>query len=458
MSSRKTAKNTKNVRFKKTEDKPKQKSKYDEESSSEEEQKPVSKNNSQNDKSDKANSAKKNMLKGLMFGSALGEAIGLQFKNKTSEDIVSRSESDKLFMESEYNLGFPYRNMINGVPICDWIDKTDQLIIVMDTLRECISNNRLADYSKIQFNDPPVRELRLKTDESHKLHTSEKNLSPEKLFGHRLKIWCTDGFPAIGDDCGKGVEGMILQTTTRVGYVRNPIGTAQNIWTHRNKPATNSCVPRSAIIGIVDNYSDMLRLADRFCHITHPDPRCRAAAIIMAHMIHTISHTKVRKEKLEDMMMVSYMVGRNFLKDSKHKTQLDKYFYSTLDGLELNVEGVSDFCFRALGAGIWALRFVCRTKDLKNVYLRVIKRIVYCGGDATTNSSVAGLLMGAWLGYDKLPKLVEEMPNNDWLNESIDKFLKQKIVESADSESESEYTDESESEEEYESDSQDVYD
>lgn len=452
MSSRNTSKkSSKNVRFKESNDQPKS-------SNSKNLKNPRNQKNLKNPKNTEP-SSKKDTLKGLIFGCALGEAIGLQFKNGSPEDIISRSESNKLFMESEYNLGFPYRNTVNGVPVCDWVDKTDQLIIVMNTLRECIANNRLVGYSRIQFNDPVVKELRLKTDESHKLHIPEKNLSAEKLFGHRLKIWCTDGFPDIGDNCGKGVEGMILQTTTRVGYVRNPIGTAQNIWIHRNKPATNSCVPRSSIIGIVDNYGDMIRLADRFCQITHPDPRCRASSIIIAHLIHTFTHTKVKKENIEDVIMVSYMVGRNFLKDSKHKTQLDKYCYNTLDGLELNVEGVSDFCFRALGVGIWALRYLCRTKNLKNVYLRVIKRVVYCGGDATTNASVAGLLMGCWLGYEKLPKLVEEMPNNDWLNELIDKFLKQKVIE--DIESDSEYSGsetEDDSSESEESESKDIYD
>ncbi len=406
---------------------------------------------------DNDSNPKRNMVMGLIYGSALGEAIGLQFKNKSSEDIVSRSESDKLFKDSEHNLGFPYRNTVNGVPANDWVDKTDQLIIAMDTLRECIANNRLVGYSKIQFNDLPVRELRLKTDESHRIHTSDKQLSPEKLFGHRLKIWCTDGFPALGDDCGKSVEGMILQVATRFGYVRNPIGTAQNIWVHRNKPATNSCVTRSSIIGIVDNYNDMIRLADRFCQITHPDPRCRASSIIIAHIVHTFTHSKVKKEKIEDSIMVSFMVGMNFLKDPKHKTQLEKYYYSDLDKLELNTEGVADFCFRALGAGIWALRYLCRTKNTKDIYLRVIKRIVYCGGDTTTNASVAGLLMGVWLGYDKLPKLIEELPNKEWLDDLVNKFLKQKVVESHKEESESESESDSE-ESKSESEEGDIYD
>lgn len=416
-------------------------------------------NDQKKSKDDNLKNPKRNMLMGLIYGSALGEAIGHQFKNKPPEEIVSRSETDKVFKDSVYNLGFPYRNTVNGVPTCDWVDKTDQLIVVMDTLRECIANNRLSGYSKIQFNDPPVKELRLKTDESHRIHTSEKNLSPEKLFAHRLKIWCTDGFPALGDDCGKGVEGMILQVATRDGYVRNPIGTAQNIWVHRNKSSTNSCVPRSSIIGIIDNYSDMIRLADRFCQITHPDPRCRASSIIIAHIVHTFTHSKVKKDKIEDAIMVSFMIGMNFLKDPKHKTQLEKYYYSTLDKLELNTEGVADFCFRALGAGIWALRYLCRTKNTKDIYLRIIKRIVYCGGDTSTNASVAGLLVGVWLGYDKLPKLIEELPNKKWLDDLVNKFLKQKIVESHHTEeSESESESSESGSEESESEEGDIYD
>jgi len=404
---------------------------------------------------DKVDKNKENILKGLLYGSALGEAIGLQFKNKSPEDLIARSESDPIFKNNK--LGFPYKNAVNGFPVCDWGDKTDQLIIVMDTLRECISNNRIAGYSKIRFNDPIVKELRLKTDESHKLHTTEKQLSPEKLFGHRLKIWCTDGFPNLGDDCGKGVEGMILQITTRQGFARNPIGIAQNIWIHRNKPATNSCVARSSIIGIIDNYNDMIRLADRFCNITHPDVRCRTSSIIIAHLVHTFTHSKVKKENLEDTIMVSIEVGKRFLRDAKHKSQLETYCYSSLAKLELSKEGVSDFCFRALGAGIWALRYIARATNTKNIYLRVIKHIVYEGGDAGCNASVAGLLMGVWLGYSKLPiNLIEKMPNNEWLDEMIKKFINQKTVISnhnSESESESEYESSEESSEDV-----DIYD
>ena len=99
----------------------------------------------------------------------------------------------------------------------------------METLRNCIMNGRLTGYATRQFNDPIVRELRLKTNEAHNLHMPEKQLSPDQLFAHYLKIWCTHGFPTLGDDCGRGCDGMTLQVTTRVGYVKNPIGTAQNI-------------------------------------------------------------------------------------------------------------------------------------------------------------------------------------------------------------------------------------
>lgn len=370
--------------------------------------------------------AKKDILMGLLYGSALGEAIGLQFR-KPLDEIISRSESDPAFRDSTYKLGFPYQNMINGFPVCDWGDKTDQLIVVMETLRECVSNNRIEGYSRNRFDDPPVRELRLKTDESHKLYLAENKLSPEKLLAHRLKVWCAEGFTTLDDTCGKGAEGMLLQTTTREGYVRNPIGVANNVWIHRNRPATNSCVTRSAIIGTVDSINDMIAIADRFCQITHPDPRCRASSIIMAHLIYTFTHSVVKKDKLEDAIYMSVEIGKRYLKDAKHKTQLDTYCYSTLEKLELNREGITDFCLRSLGAGIWALRYLSRASKMDNIFLRIIKRIVYQGGDASSNGSTAGALIGAWLGHSKLPDLIKEMPNNKWLNDMVVKYLNQKV-------------------------------
>ena len=147
--------------------------------------------------------------------------------------------------------------------------------------------------------------------------------------------------------------------------------------------------------------------------------------------------------------MTGVELGKRKLTDKKkHISQLETYCYNTLDGLDLDKDAVSDFCFRALGAGIWALRYVARAKNMENIFVRVIKRIILEGGDADCNASVAGSLLGTWLGYTKLCQngilsVIERMPNKKWLVDQITKYVNQKKM-SSDSDSESEESPESE--------------
>ena len=360
-------------------------------------------------------------VKAVMFGAGLGDAIGLLTELKTADDI-------KEMYPKKSDLVFPPPEALRGYTLGDWTDETDQLIVVLDTLKECLASGRLNGYASKRFNDPPVNNLRLKTDQSHRIHMPAGQLPPENLFAYKLKHWVLEGFPAVGDDIGKGCESIVHQISTRMGFVRNPIGIARNIWMRRNKPVTNSCVPRSAAIGLLDDFPTIFRVTERFCLTTHPDPRNVAACVIVSYLVHTFTHHDVPRNKIEDIIMLAVRHGKQVLAHSKkHRHQLDKYCYSSLVDLDLDKEGVSDYAFRAVGSGIWALRYIARAKRRKDLFQRAILRIVREGGDADCNAATAGALMGAYMGYKKLPKKwIESMPHRRWLDQIIEKFVKAK--------------------------------
>jgi ADP-ribosylglycohydrolase len=362
-------------------------------------------------------------VKAVVFGVAIGDAVGLLTEMKKKQELSEIYKDVNPFR-------FPPKESVRGFNIGDWTDETDQLVIAIETLKESINNDRLTDYSKRQFNDPVVGELRLKTDTTHRVSNASKKLSPEVLFADKLKFWVIEGFPSLGDDIGKGCEGMTHQIATRHGYVKNPVGIARNIWSRRSRPATNGCIPRSSIIGLLDDFPTVFKVTERFCLITHPDPRCVAACVVFTYLIYTITHHEVPQEKIEDIVMLAINQGKNLLTNKKHQKQLDKYCYSSLKDLELDEDGNVDHVFKTLGVAIWALRYVARAKRRKNLFTRVIMHIIMEGGDADCNAAAAGALMGAWLGLEELPtKWMQAMPHREWLNDHIQKFVNAKFGE-----------------------------
>jgi len=265
-------------------------------------------------------------VQAVLFGAALGDAVGLLTELKSETDINE-------MYPKKTDLVFPSPEPLRGYTLGDWTDETDQLIVVLDTLKDCSSNGRLNNYSKQIFNDPSVKELRLKTDSSNRVHKPVSQLSPEQLFAYKLKYWVTEGFPAIGDDVGKGCESLVHQISTRAGFIKNPIGIAQNIWQRRGKPVTNSCVPRSAAIGLLDDLSTVFKLTERFCLVTHSDPRNVASCVIVSFLIFTFTHHDVPREKIEDVIGLAIQHGKQVLRLHHLVLRFSKHRHDALQRL-----------------------------------------------------------------------------------------------------------------------------
>jgi len=115
--------------------------------------------------------------------------------------------------------------------------------------------------------------------------------------------------------------------------------------------------------------------------------------------------------------------GKKLLTNKKHMKQLERYAYSSLSGLTLDREDVHNFAFRAMGAGIWALRKYARADNRDNIVQRIILNIILEGGDADCNAAIAGALIGTYAGYKALPKTwVKCLPHRDWMDDMVDKY------------------------------------
>lgn len=63
-------------------------------------------------------------------------------------------------------------------------------------------------------------------------------------------------------------------------------------------------------------------------------------------------------------------------------------------------------------------------KNINGDFKSTIVSIVSECGDADTNAAVAGALLGAYYGYNKLPQdWLEALPHKKWLDSIVDKFI-----------------------------------
>jgi hypothetical protein len=132
---------------------------------------------------------------------------------------------------------------------------------------------------------------------------------------------------------------------------------------------------------------------------------------------------------------------------SEHTAELEKYAWAeTLDALELDERTSIGYTYKALGAGLWALRqamvfhpYATPTSSASpqvtssstlpattsahpsETFTRLITQLTMAAGDADTNCAVAGPLIGAWFGYRNLPTEWErELKHREWLLEKAD--------------------------------------
>ncbi len=81
--------------------------------------------------------------------------------------------------------------------------------------------------------------------------------------------------------------------------------------------------------------------------------------------------------------------------------------------MDLNV--AEGYVLKCMAVGVWAFR------NRHRAYKDVIIEIVLMGGDADTNASVAGAILGA-CGNTPPTEWIEKLPHRIWLNERLDKF------------------------------------
>lgn len=309
-------------------------------------------------------------IKGVIFGNAIGDAIGLgtEFMPK---DMVTARYPEGLAEYGQIVQDGHRRRWKPG----EWTDDTNQMLCIL---------NSLVIHEEVDVLD----------------------------IANEIWKWAHSD----GRGIGRTVYGAIASSL----FKENPLEVARKNWERsQKKSAANGGIMRTAILGIWDykNSSNIKYNAEQVCKITHYDPRCVGSCVMVCLIISALLQEQTANDSL---LQYALSEGDNY--DIRIRQYLDKHLQPDIACLELYEPSSIGYTLKALSAGLWALQYA-------NSFEIGISSIIHEGGDADTNGAVAGAILGAKFGYNALPSHWKDgLIKKDWLLEKTN-FLIEVIAE-----------------------------
>ena len=322
---------------------------------------------------------------GLIWGAALGDAVGL------STEFMQKAEAARTY---------PNPDLLSPASRCedkhrkrwlqgDWTDDTDQLILLLDAI---VAGNGLLN----------IRD-----------------------FAKSLKRWRNSGFPELGDTSGLGVGQTVHSVLEHPVFEIAPDIAADVIWRQSGRTlAANGAIMRCAAAGIGCFWDDRVVEcnAAASASVTHADPRCKSSCVCIALLVAQVlaGHGTSTIDARRELALSTGLQATKHL-EGQDADELLRYVSVTIDGLqslELGSGGIG-YTFKPLGAAIWAFVYA---DDFK----KAVQTITMEAGDADSNATVAGALLGARLGFSGLPtEWINEIPQAqaEWLQQKIQKCV-----------------------------------
>ncbi|CAM1507471.1 Fc.00g071120.m01.CDS01 [Cosmosporella sp. VM-42] len=348
---------------------------------------------------------------GVLFGSALGDAIGLYTEFLTAELSVKAYPS-KTFTLLPEDQATPFRrdHHRNFHRTGEWTDDTDHAVLI------------LLSY----------------------LHKDGKELSPRD-FASRLSIWVQMGLRALDTlplGLGRTVGGIVRTKK----YLEDPETTARAFWVKtKYQAAPNGSLMRTHPLGLMclnKSVEETFQVAADFSAVTHADPRCIISCAIGTALVRGLVRGEIRQESDLDEMIgrgLEWYAGvrKQELEDPDRQDEptldledFNKYAKAeTLADLLIDETYKIGYVYKTFGSGILLLRQAMRQlKASKSplqsqlaIFETLITDLIMEGGDADTNACFAGALLGGLIGYKALPPHWRDgLRHGTWLMEKAD--------------------------------------
>lgn len=285
-------------------------------------------------------------IAGMIIGHAFGDAIGLQSEFSSAQPT------------------WPYSEPVRGVPLHDWTDDTDLLAVIVMSM--CDNNS---------------------------------NIIPKDI-ADRYRTYMQRGLAYFDDNAPTTPNGALRALVNMPDYVSDPFGCAGlQTASSGGKHAIGCATARMCIAGAT---KDPPGVAEALTLMTNPDPRCVAAGIFIACVCNGLIFDPGLP--IEQTMEIALEEAKKPLVQAGASTDELMEWYQRgcgkLSNLELGQLGKATYVFKAFATCVWCCRIIAvaqkykRTIDAKACLLKIAGE----GGDADTNASCAGAILGAYIG------------------------------------------------------------
>jgi ADP-ribosylglycohydrolase len=344
---------------------------------------------------------------GTILGSALGDTIGLYTEFLPATLAANCYPDGKFTLQPPTPIrGDSHRDRFD---VAAWTDDTDHsLLIILSYLH----NN-----GEILPND----------------------------FAARLAIWVNQGLRCL-DRPPLGIGQTIATIATKPEFADSPFEVALATWIKTGRRnAANGSLMRTHPLGVMCvgfALEDTLWTAAHMSRTTHVDPRCVVSCCVSSALIRGILRGEIESEDDVNTLIqqtFDWVFAQDTLRNPEHGKELHAGFIQvesdnsgdfldadefkrhvnaqSFDELELDDSQKMGYVYKCLGSAVLSLRLAMRDKRPKtNTFETLITDLIMRGGDTDTNATAAGALLGAWLGFSRLPAhWADGIKHREWL-------------------------------------------
>lgn len=306
-----------------------------------------------------------NKIKGTLYGQAIGDALGLSTEFMSKVEVqAAYPQGINDYQDAQIN---PHTERWERG---EWTDDTDQMLCILDAIlkNKSLTTNGVSQQFMDWYNDMPI-----------------------------------------------GIGNTVYNVLSDKNFLQHPHQVAQQVWEDTNRNgAANGGVMRTSIVGIwqYDNFEQVAENAKQVCQITHYDPRCVASCVAVSIAISAM---------LQGYSSMETIIEKSISFAKKYEPSVETILQDLPQGigdLKLDEFPSIGYTYKALAAGFWVLKY-------SHSFEEGLKAIILEGGDADTNASVGGALLGARFGYDAIPEHWKTgLYQQEELEDRIDALLK----------------------------------
>ncbi|KAH7066647.1 ADP-ribosylglycohydrolase-domain-containing protein [Paraphoma chrysanthemicola] len=381
---------------------------------------------------------------GCIVGSALGDTIGLY------TEFLTKAQSAEIYASKEFCLVEPATELYldnhrTRFEPCAWTDDTDQaLLIVLAYLDACAHAASLA----VPAQQPTQIHASTPISPSHPsapYQHGPKDLSSS--FAQRLRIWVEQGLLALRrPPCGLGR--LVGSVVINPSFLSNPLSTATAAWVKTQRHiAPNGSLMRThplGVIGVGLSEEAAWELSVDVGRVTHADPRCVVSCAISVSLVRGLLRGEIVDERDVDAAIeraYGFVKSRPELMNpgddgsltafeiERHleRREFERHVYAkSLEELKLDNHKEMGYVYKCLGSAVFMLRLAMQRNtgmkplDAMALFEELTVELIMEGGDADTNAAAACALLGAYLGYARLPvHWTMGLAHKEWLMEKM---------------------------------------